>query len=192
MRVAVTFPPPNKRASASLPLRANSREQGHHWTGAHYEYSFVAMTPDGARNIYCTSILYVFLFRFFFFLARVCSEDVISVWNRSASNTEGIEKMRETLKRLLKIPPFVQVYIHDPCNYCIIVSVWFLCSLFFSEKEHEEGFKKIQANTLTPTWFFRSWSLPVFFKKHAELVPRCVSCCFSCPEHVTGKVGFDR
>jgi len=37
------------------------------------------------------------------------SEDVISVWNRSASNTEGIEKIRESVKRLLKIPSFVQV-----------------------------------------------------------------------------------
>lgn len=37
------------------------------------------------------------------------SEDVISVWNRSASNTEGIEKIRESVKRLLKIPLFVQV-----------------------------------------------------------------------------------
>ncbi len=36
------------------------------------------------------------------------SEDVISVWNRSASNTEGIEKIRESVKRLLKIPSFVQ------------------------------------------------------------------------------------
>lgn len=65
--------------------------------------------------IYC---VYLFLFSLCFW--RVCSEDVISVWNRSASNTEGIEKMRDTLKRLLKIPPFVQVYIHtyihDPCK----------------------------------------------------------------------------
>lgn len=37
------------------------------------------------------------------------SEDVISVWNRSASNAEGIEKIRETVKRLLRIPSFVQV-----------------------------------------------------------------------------------
>ncbi|CAM9873592.1 unnamed protein product, partial [Hapterophycus canaliculatus] len=37
------------------------------------------------------------------------SEDVISVWNRSASNTEGIDKIRESLKRLLQIPSFVQV-----------------------------------------------------------------------------------
>lgn len=37
------------------------------------------------------------------------SEDVISVWNKSASNTEGIEKIRESVKRILKIPPFVQV-----------------------------------------------------------------------------------
>lgn len=37
------------------------------------------------------------------------SEDVISVWNRSASNTEGVEKIRETVKRLLQIPSFVQV-----------------------------------------------------------------------------------
>ncbi|CAM9462053.1 unnamed protein product [Ectocarpus sp. 6 AP-2014] len=37
------------------------------------------------------------------------SEDVISVWNRSASNTEGIEKIRDTVKRLLQIPSFVQV-----------------------------------------------------------------------------------
>eukprot|EP00903_Cladosiphon_okamuranus_P008364 g8042.t1 len=37
------------------------------------------------------------------------SEDVISVWNRSASNTEGIEKIRETVKRLLQIPSFVQL-----------------------------------------------------------------------------------
>lgn len=39
------------------------------------------------------------------------SEDVISVWNRSASNTEGIDKIRESVKRILKIPPFVQVYL---------------------------------------------------------------------------------
>lgn len=31
------------------------------------------------------------------------------MWNRSASNTEGIEKIRESVKRLLQIPSFVQV-----------------------------------------------------------------------------------
>ncbi|CAN0005936.1 unnamed protein product [Pylaiella littoralis] len=37
------------------------------------------------------------------------SEDVISVWNRSASNAESIEKIRESVKRLLHIPSFVQL-----------------------------------------------------------------------------------
>ncbi|CAM9545687.1 unnamed protein product, partial [Choristocarpus tenellus] len=37
------------------------------------------------------------------------SEDVISVWNRNADNAEGIDKIRENLRRLLKIPHFVQV-----------------------------------------------------------------------------------
>lgn len=50
------------------------------------------------------------------------------MWNRSASNTEGIEKIRESVKRLLQIPSFVQVrrvawrgMVWHPCfGYCII------------------------------------------------------------------------
>jgi len=37
------------------------------------------------------------------------NEDVISLWTRNSDNTEGLQKMRETLKRSLKLPGFVPI-----------------------------------------------------------------------------------
>jgi len=37
------------------------------------------------------------------------SEDIISVWNKNADNTEATDKIREQLRRILKLPQFVTI-----------------------------------------------------------------------------------
>lgn len=37
------------------------------------------------------------------------SEDIISVWNKTADNNEATSKIRDQMRRILKIPPFVSI-----------------------------------------------------------------------------------
>lgn len=72
------------------------------------------LVPINSLNVILFNILLLV------YLCASSSEDVISVWNRSASNSEGIEKIKETVKRILKIPPSVNVRIAHGLVNCLV------------------------------------------------------------------------
>lgn len=78
---------------------------------------FLVITPLVRKNS-LNFILFGILLLVYLCASR--SEDVISVWNRSASNAEGIEKIKETVKRILNIPPSVNVRIAPGLVNCLV------------------------------------------------------------------------
>ena len=70
------------------------------------------------------------------------NEDIISVWNKNAENTEAKNKIRDQMRRILKLPAFINVEYKKHQDSIVDKSSFRNTVVWRSENNHDRGGRK--------------------------------------------------